>query len=182
MPQGSEAKENQAPLCVAAIGRAVEPQQDLALFNRLADELKGRCRLVWIGAEKDHPLLSGHVERTGWLDRKNALKALLDADIVLHLTNYDGLSYAVLESMAMGKSLVAKDIPASRDVIGHGETGFLVQDFPDLVHVVETLLADRALRERTGRKAREMVVQTNDASLMAREYARIYAEIAQGWS
>ena len=182
MPDEHEmpAKHNERLPCIASFGRLVEPKQDVELFNRLADRLEGRCRLVWIGAEKDDCRLATHVERTGWLDRNKALSALRNVDIVLHVTNNDGLSYAVLESMAMGKCLVAKDIPASRNVVEHGETGFLVNGFPELEKTVDRLLSDPALRAEVGERARSRVETFHGADRMAREYASVYAEIVQG--
>ncbi|TMJ61117.1 MAG: glycosyltransferase [Alphaproteobacteria bacterium] len=45
---------------------------------------------------------------------------------VLPTTYGEGLPLALLEAAACGRPIVATDIPGCREVVHHGETGFLV--------------------------------------------------------
>lgn len=66
---------------------------------------------------------------------------------------------AVYEAMAMGRPVVATEIGSTRDVIGHGQTGLLVQpgDAVGLRGALKDLMGDEALRVRLGRNARAAI-------------------------
>ena len=59
--------------------------------------------------------------------------------------------------MAHGRPVVATDVGGLRDLVVHGETGLVVppRDPTALRQALETLLADRELRQRLGASARE---------------------------
>jgi glycosyltransferase involved in cell wall biosynthesis len=62
-------------------------------------------------------------------------QALRGADVVLNTSRSEGLSNALLEAMAVGRPVLASDIPGNRDLIDHGRTGLLYRDrasFQDL--------------------------------------------------
>ena len=60
----------------------------------------------------------------------------------------------VLQYMAAGLPVVAADCGVHRDLIVHGETGFLVADEAAWLAALERLRADATLRERMGRAGR----------------------------
>ena len=47
-------------------------------------------------------------------------------DVLWSTSGYEGQSNAILEAMAAGVPVVATDIPGTRDLVVHGQTGFLV--------------------------------------------------------
>ncbi len=64
-----------------------------------------------------------------------------------------------LEAMALGRPVIASDVPCLREVIRDGETGFLapVGDVVTFARRTRMLLQDRALRTRIGSNARQFV-------------------------
>jgi glycosyltransferase involved in cell wall biosynthesis len=68
----------------------------------------------------------------------------------------EGWGITNLEAAACGTPTVASDSPGLRDSVVHGQTGFLVPhgDVAALARQIETLLADRELRDRLGFQAR----------------------------
>jgi glycosyltransferase involved in cell wall biosynthesis len=83
------------------------------------------------------------------------------ADMVIMPSESEGLSRMYLESQACGKTLIASDIPAAREVVTHKKTGLLFRkgDIDDLAE--KTLLAAENLRLRAeiGKRALECVQQ-----------------------
>ena len=151
------------------------------LFAAIANALRNEADWYWIGAP--HPVpdaenaLPAHVNRTGWLHRADAIKMLAELDIYVHTSQWDGLSYAVLEAMAVGKAVVATDIPANRAIIEHGHTGFLGNTRKDMTKLVRRLLQDVSLRQATGAAARSYIERQHDATQTYQAYTQMYAHL-----
>jgi glycosyltransferase involved in cell wall biosynthesis len=73
----------------------------------------------------------------------------------------EGAPTVLLEASASGRPVVASDIPGCRDIVKHGETGFLFElgNARHLADRVKDLLADKGLRETMGRKGRALMEQ-----------------------
>jgi glycogen(starch) synthase len=81
-----------------------------------------------------------------------------------------------LEAMAQGRMLVASDVGGHRELIRHGETGFLFRagDAASLAAAIEDLLAKRPLWPQIRRQARSFVeVERTWADSVAR-YREVY--------
>jgi glycosyltransferase involved in cell wall biosynthesis len=78
------------------------------------------------------------------------------ADVFCLPTQGDFSSIASLEAMATGLPVVVGAVGGIPELIGEGETGFLVEpgSVPALSRALEPLITDRALRLRIGRAAR----------------------------
>ncbi|KAK4151854.1 hypothetical protein C8A00DRAFT_44992 [Chaetomidium leptoderma] len=87
--------------------------------------------------------------------------AYASADIFLHCSITETFGLVVLESMASGVPVVARDEGGPSDIVRDGETGYLTPP-ADLATFVDTVMAlanDTALRERLGRNARMQAEQ-----------------------
>ena len=86
---------------------------------------------------------------------------LQDAEIVWIPSLANHGQHVALEAMALGRAVIASDVPCLRDVILDGETGYLVPpgDVAQLARRTYSLIQDRALRERIGQAARQSVLQ-----------------------
>lgn len=121
------------------------------------------CRLTSVG--NDHLLVAAYVAA--------------DACVVPSLTEQFGL--VALESMACGTPVVAFATGGIPEVVRHHETGYLVPpgDAEALAEGLRTVLSDTGLRERLGRRAREVVLAEYTVELQARRHARLYEEVAR---
>ena len=106
------------------------------------------------------------------LDVPEILKA---SDIITLTSIHEGLPRCIMEAMAAGKPVVATDIRGSRDLVKDGVNGFLVKlgDVQGLVDSILKLANDEGLRDRMGKKGRELI---EDYSLenVLEEMAEIY--------
>lgn len=66
---------------------------------------------------------------------------------------------AVLEAMACGLPIVARDVPGVRDLVTEGEQGFVARDLEGLVSGLRRLAEDAELRVRLGRRARTRALE-----------------------
>jgi glycosyltransferase involved in cell wall biosynthesis len=63
----------------------------------------------------------------------------------------------VLEALALGRAVLASDIPGNRSLVEDGITGFLFDTPEAMVAKPERLLRDPGLRARLGEAGRERV-------------------------
>ena len=101
--------------------------------------------------------LTNNVFFTGW--RSDTLRIVNLMDIVIHPSLAEGFGRAVLESMALGKPVIASAVGGLREAIQDGENGYLVS--PGDVDAITThwsaLISDQSLRKQLGKNAKQTV-------------------------
>jgi glycosyltransferase involved in cell wall biosynthesis len=98
---------------------------------------------------------------------------IADSDCVVLPSYREGLPRSLLEAAAMGKPMIASDVPGCNDVVVDGENGLLceVRSASSLATRMETMLRlGAAERQAMGRKARSMVEQRFDQKLVTDAY------------
>jgi len=88
--------------------------------------------------------------------------AMEQADCIVLPSYREGLPRALLEGAAMGKPLIATDVPGCRDAVADGETGYLceVRSADSLAAVMLKMLeTPAAARRKMGERGQRMVEQ-----------------------
>src|SRR5205823_3318663 len=95
-----------------------------------------------------------------WLGQVADVRAVWAcADIAVFPSTYgEGVPKALLEAAACARPIVAADMPGSREVVRHGETGLLAPpgDVARLAEAVAALMQNPAARRRMGAAARAL--------------------------
>ena len=86
-----------------------------------------------------------------------------------------GFPVALVSAMAMGLPCVAADCEQHRQVIVHGETGYLCRGVEEFLACISTLLADAELRRRIGQAARQQAVLRFNAESFGRRLFAAYS-------
>jgi glycosyltransferase involved in cell wall biosynthesis len=86
-------------------------------------------------------------------------------DVMLHYARYgESFGYALAEAGAAGLPVVALATPwgdnAQLELVRHGETGFIANDYAEIRLYLERLLGDPALAARMGETARAHILAT----------------------
>ncbi|VAX19851.1 hypothetical protein MNBD_NITROSPINAE04-1065 [hydrothermal vent metagenome] len=149
---------------VIFVGRLSEEKN---LFNLLAAvEKTGRVdKLIMVG---DGDLMAqlktaakGMQTKVDFLGRKPTREIpglLRQSDIFVLPSLYEGLPKALLEAMSVGLPCLGTDVRGIRDVIKHGETGWLCATDPEAIASgLMALIDDRDLRLRLSENARRLV-------------------------
>jgi len=112
---------------------------------------------------------------TGWVPQSQVRDWLQKADIFVLPSLMEGLSIALLQAMACGLPVVTSDAVGNREVVGNGQNGFLVpvRDVRVWVEALATLIEDRKLRWRMGRRSRELVAKY-DWHAVSRAYLQLF--------
>lgn len=110
-----------------------------------------------------------------------------EVDCIVHPSYHEGMSNALLEGAAMGKPLIASNIPGCREVIDDGVNGFVVEPgcVDDLVDKLEIFLSmDRNAWVKMGMKSREKVEREFDRNIVVNAYLEAIEEILskEGWN
>lgn len=111
--------------------------------------------------------------------RADATKLLRLMDIFWIASDFEGQSNSIMEAMAAGLPVIASDIPANRELVVDGETGFLVKvgDRAGFQQFADRLLADPELARRLGDAGRERMRQHFSIENMVAAHVRLYREV-----
>jgi glycosyltransferase involved in cell wall biosynthesis len=131
-----------------------------------------------IQSEIDAWVSEGVVEYWGWRDDMPGVFS--QAQIVCLPTYYgEGLPKALLEAAASGCGIVASDIPACREIVQQGVTGWLVpaQDVDALAMTLQQAIERPDLREQRGMAARARIGAEFSMDRVTREVIAIYDDL-----
>jgi glycosyltransferase involved in cell wall biosynthesis len=122
-------------------------------------------------AEVEGWVAEGLIDYLG--DAEDVRPILAEADCVVLPSYREGLPRVLLEASAMGKPLIATDVPGCRHIAEEGVNGFLcaVRDHASLAEAMSRMLAlPPAERRAMGAAARARVEAEYDETLVARRY------------
>ena len=149
-----------------------------------SDPAEPAC-LSEVEAEVRSAGLEGSIRFLGM--RADVPDILCATDVSVLTTNFEGMSNALLESMAAGVSIVSTDYVGARELVVDGDQGFLVplNDDQAMADRVIRLLDDPGLRSRMGRAGADRVKREFSAQVMGERLEAIYTRLASGrgaWS
>ena len=123
------------------------------LFNTIAI-MNPDIDFLWIGdGDLRQQLTAKNITITGWfMDRQKGLEKLNDIDIYMQTSLWEGLPIAPLEAMSLKKPVIATNIIGNKDVVKHGETGFLFENHKEAKEYID-LLRNKNLRLKLGENA-----------------------------
>jgi glycosyltransferase involved in cell wall biosynthesis len=151
--------ERGRPFRVACVGRASfqrRPDVFADVARRLGGELD--AEFVWVGdGPEAHALAAAGIDVTGWLPAAEVSAKLAGSDVVVHLSAFEGLPFALLEAMGAGRAIVASDVPPIREALG--DAGILVESAAQAVGAIRRLHADARLRHALGEAAQSRVTR-----------------------
>ena len=153
------------PLRVVFLGSVVPRKGLHTLIEALARLPDERWRLTIVGDVGTNPAYTRRVRRTasrlGVRDRIETMGTLPDGDLEACLrenhvlaipSTHEGFGIAYLEGMSFGLPALATTAGGAREVVTHGETGFLCApgDVGDLARWLRGLVEDRTLLAELG--------------------------------
>ena len=117
----------------------------------------------------------------GWISQKELSREYATASVLVLPSRAvpdgwtEGLGVVLVEAMMHGTPVIASRAGGPLDVIKEGENGFFfeLENAEDLAEKLERVLEDESLRERLGRRGREMA-KRYVPERVAREFLRIY--------
>ena len=155
-----------------------------------------KLRVLLVGGGPQETALKAQAESTGLRERVIFTGRVPHAEVQRYYELIDVLAYPrlpirltelvtplkPLEAMAQGRIFVASDVGGHRELIRHGETGFL---FPAgsavaLETAIDTVLAKRDVWPSVKAQARQFVEQERTWTTSVARYAAVYAGVMAG--
>jgi glycosyltransferase involved in cell wall biosynthesis len=107
-------------------------------------------------------------------DRDDIEDLIAMADIFVLPSKWEGLSYGLLEAMALGKATVVSDGPGNRDAVGKTGLTFAVGNVAGMADSLLRLASEPDLRESLGEAAAARARERFSAARMRDSTARVY--------
>jgi len=175
-------------LVVGYIGRLARQKliMDLIWAFELIRVMEGEAYFVIAGDGPERAQLEQFAhklkiaERVRFLGHRDDAARLLPAlDLFWLASDFEGLSNSLMEAMAAGLPVVASDIPPNRELVVHGETGYLapVGDRVAFAQLGQRLLLDRELAQHLGQAGRNRIASHFTTANMVQSYAKLYRDL-----
>ena len=99
--------------------------------------------------------------------RRDVPAILAQSNVVVLVSKREGLPRCLLEAMAAGKPIVATNIRGNKDLVVHGETGFLVDigNVQNLAKAIGTLINNPEMASLMGGNAKQRIKNYSLASV-----------------
>jgi len=164
-----EVKDHETFLLAAQ--NVLEHRKDVRFYivgdGSLRDELERRAYELGI---------SSNVTFTGFVKDVEKIEAALDIAVIT--SKAEALCLSIIESNMAGVPAIGTDAGGVREVIRHGETGYLVSvgDSDRLAERLEELLADDEKRKNFGEHAKKYAEKMFMADQMTKRIEKLYLE------
>jgi len=161
-------------LILACVGR-LAPEKGFEYLAQVARKLEEKnlsFKLLIVGGNKNPAVeeevrgffreLGDRVVFTGFLEGKLLARAYASADIFVHCSITETFGLVVLEAMACGLPVVARDCGGPSEIVVDQKSGYLIppDDLDGFVGCVEILSHDASLREELAQTARQIACDT----------------------
>lgn len=177
-------------LVVGSVGRLV-PAKNYQLFVEVAAEVlqtRQDTFFLLVGDGPMQPDLKLHIRRLGLEERvimtgeRGDVANLLGAmDVFLLTSDREGMPNAVMEAMASGLPCVVTDVGGTRELVIHGETGYISPkgNKARLVESLHRLLDEPQLRMRLAANGRKRMETGFSAERMAKTTQALYRSLLE---
>jgi glycosyltransferase involved in cell wall biosynthesis len=162
---------------VVTSGR-IEKQKNPALFNKIASYFEDmpQIEFVWIGDGGYKKLFTAkNITVTGWLSNNDVHNYVAASDIYLSTSKYEGLSFAVLEALALNKPVLLSNCTGNTDLVKRGINGDLFNTSSEAVSKLLHYYNNPEMLSVMGRFSREICKTEFDVKQNFKVYRKLYA-------
>jgi len=174
---------------VAYVGRFAQQKRvtDLIWACQLLRQSNPLARLLLFGDGPERDRLIDYARRVEVSDYVRFVGHRDDAPSLLHRTDvfwlasdFEGMSNSLMEAMACGKPVVVSDIPPNRELVTHGEHGYLldVGDSVGFAQFTRKLFDEPDLAERLGNAARRRMLSDFSVERMVGSHIELYEQLS----
>jgi glycosyltransferase involved in cell wall biosynthesis len=161
-------------------GRIVA-QKNPYLFNTIATYFQEfeDFEFIWAGDGDERAALKAtNISVTGWLPTQEVKALVAQADIYLSTSHYEGLSFAVLEALALKKTMLLSDCVGNMDVVKSGLNGDLFTNETEAIIKLLHYYNNRAMLPVMGEFSHRICSAEFDVLQNFNTYRDIYTGVA----
>lgn len=181
--QRKQKKQQEPRIVVGVVGRFAEQKNILNVVNVAVTVCKKSTELefVFVGDGKYYEYCKKTVRDSGLEHRiflkgwqSNVKEIMIDFDVLLQYTKWEGLPLSILEAMSLGVPVIASEIPGNNDLIdGNGVTIPLDQE-DDLIKFLLDLSYKRELLDQWSKRSLELVKEKYNKKKFIDKYLELY--------
>ena len=163
---------------IVVVGR-IETQKNPELVAELAESSPADWEWIWVGEGTLLSVLnrSARIDALGWLPRADLLATVRSADVFLQASRLEGMSFGLMEAMALGRPCVVSNVPGNRDLVAHEVAGYVCSTPSQYQAALGRLAANPALREELGANARGLIEHTFNLDIAIANWAETYRKL-----
>lgn len=180
--------EGEKNVVLLHVGRFAPQKNHMLLIEafELAIKVHPRMQLWLIGEGLLRPAVERFVKEKSLTDMVSFIGAvpnvkdfLIDCDIFVLSSDWEGFGIVIAEAMAAGKPAIATAVDGVPELVEDGVTGILVppRDPQALAQGILRLAKDPELCQRMGEAAQERALERFDIVRAAREYESLYLKL-----
>jgi len=163
-------------LRIGTVGRICH-QKNPELFNEIASGYP-QYDFIWIGdGALKSKLLSENIKVTGWAQREDVIKELLNIDIFILTSLWEGLPISLLEAMYLGKPVIVSNVIGNRDVVQDKINGYIANDLQEYIKIINYITENEIVYDIEFKtKVKLSVLEKYEIKQMINSYIKLYEE------
>lgn len=161
----------------------IEKQKNPSLFNEIASYFEDmeQVEFVWIGDGQQKKLFTAkNITVTGWLSNKEVHEYVAASHIYVSTSKYEGLSFAVLEALALKKPVLLSNCTGNIDIVKKGINGDLFDKAPEAIVKILQYYNNREMLDVMGGFSAEICRTEFNVKENFKGYRELYAGSLKG--
>ena len=122
--------------------------------------------------------LSENITLLDWTTREDIFSIIKHSKVYLTTARYEGLPYSVIESLALGKPIIATDADGNRDLVEEKHNGFVIkgESIIELSQSVLKLLNNQELLNQFSNNSKLLFTKKFNMKMNIKKLEKIYIE------
>jgi glycosyltransferase involved in cell wall biosynthesis len=165
---------------IVTVGR-ITYQKNPYLFRKIASKFleERNIEFIWIGDGELKSILNlPNISITGWISQKEVLNILLNADIYLSTSLWEGLPLSVLQAMCAKLPLILHRSVGNIDLVEDNYNGYSFKKVEEAVDKIKELIKNPKQRKIWGANSYRLVINKFNLKNMIEEYRKLYTHIS----
>ena len=147
------------------VGR-LEPQKNIAVLIQAVNDLDVDLDIIGQGVLHDQlrtiAASNPRINFLGTISHTMLPGVLRSCSVFILPSLYEGHPKSLLEAMACGLPVIGTDVPGIKEVVNHGNTGWLCKtDAGSIREAIQTVLSDTTLQQQLGNNASRYISEHN---------------------
>ncbi len=165
---------------IITVGR-ISYQKNPWLFQKIAQYFlpSKDLEFIWVGDGELRNILNlPNIKITGWVSQEEVFKFLMQADIYLSTSLWEGLPLAVLQAMCVGLPLVLNNCVGNVDLVKENYNGFVFKNYDEAIEKLNILIRSTKKRLSMGKASIDLVRKNFTLDKMINRYKQLYKQVS----
>jgi len=116
-----------------------------------------------------------------WTSRKETLNLLQTGKMIVSTSRYEGLPYALIESLSLSKPIIATNVDGNRDLVKDNYNGYLIENFDEkiMANKINILLENEIKLNEFEKNAKNVFMKNFNIKDNIKTLERIYKNFAK---